>query len=156
MDDRGKQVSGIVDADSAKAAKAKLRRENKFPIELSEVSEEKKVKGKGLSMEINLRMLRGKVKINEMAIMTRQFATLVGAGIPVVESLTALSKQVEDDRQCCQYQGLQCNNLVIILPSCEVQPGEEQAQQRALDHIAIQKTIANQDVLGNDIVVGCV
>lgn len=96
MDAKGKQVSGIVDADSIKGAKAKLRREGRFPIELKETAEEKTIKGKGLSMEINLRALRGKVKINDLAIMTRQFATLVGAGIPVVGALTALSKQVED------------------------------------------------------------
>jgi general secretion pathway protein F len=98
MDAKGKQVTGIIDADTVKTAKAKLRRENKFPMSFAEVSEKTdRIKGKGLSMEFDLRQWRGKVKIQELAIMTRQFATLVGAGIPVVSSLTALSKQVEDD-----------------------------------------------------------
>lgn len=97
MNPKGKAISGFVDADSLKAAKSKLRLEGKYATDISEVSEQKATKGKGLNMEINLRALRGKVKIRDLAIMTRQFATLVGAGIPVVESLTALSKQVEDD-----------------------------------------------------------
>lgn len=97
MDAKGKQVTGIVDADSLKAAKTKLRRENKYPIELSEVAEGGKGTGKGLSRQVDLSFLRRKVKVQDLAIMTRQFATLIGAGIPVVESLTALSKQVESD-----------------------------------------------------------
>ena len=97
MNAKGKAVSGIIDADTLKGAKAKLRRDNKFPTELKEVAEHKKPNGKGLSMEINLKMLQRKVKVRELSLMTRQFSTLVGAGIPVVEALTALSKQIEDD-----------------------------------------------------------
>lgn len=97
IDAKGKQINGIVDADTVKGAKAKLRRESKFPTELTEVSEKKVTKGKGLSMEIDLSRFRTKVNIQDLAIMTRQLATLVGAGIPVVESLTAMSKQVESD-----------------------------------------------------------
>lgn len=97
MNAKGKTVSGIIDADTVKGAKAKLRRDNKFPTELKEVAEQKKTKDKGLSMEISLKMFQRKVKVRELSLMTRQFATLVGAGIPVVEALTALSKQIEDD-----------------------------------------------------------
>ena len=97
MNAKGKQVSGIVDADSLKGAKAKLRAEKKYPVEISEIAEKNRPKGMGLSREINLSFLKRKVKIQDLAIMTRQFSTLVGAGIPVVESLTALSKQVESD-----------------------------------------------------------
>ena len=97
MNAKGKQVTGLVDADTLKAAKAKLRKDGKFPISLEETSEQKKIKGKGLAMEINFSGLRQKVNLQDLAIMTRQFAVLVGAGIPVVDSLTALSKQTESD-----------------------------------------------------------
>ena len=96
MDARGKTVSGIVDAENEKAAKAKLRKEGKFPTFIEEAQEGKVTRGKGLSMEIDLRVLLGRIKTQDLAIATRQFATLIGAGIPIDSSLTALSKQVEN------------------------------------------------------------
>lgn len=96
MDARGKNVTGIVDAESEKAAKARLRKEGKFPTFLQEVSEQKATSGKGLSMEVDLRLLLGRVKARDLAISTRQFATLIGANIPMDQSLQALSKQVEN------------------------------------------------------------
>lgn len=96
MNANGKTISGIVDADSAKAARAKLRRDGMFPTEIAEVSEEKGLRGKGLSMEIDIKSLRGKVGIQDLAMTVRQLATMAGAGIPLVESIGALSNQVED------------------------------------------------------------
>lgn len=96
MDARGKNVSGIIDAESEKAAKAKLRKDGKFPTLVEEVKEGKATRGKGLSMEIDLRMLLGRVKSRDLAIATRQFATLIGARIPMDNSLQALAKQVEN------------------------------------------------------------
>ncbi|MCB9475815.1 MAG: type II secretion system inner membrane protein GspF [Deltaproteobacteria bacterium] len=98
MDAKGKTIKGIVDAETEKVAKAKLRKENKFPTSLKEVQEgeEKAVKGKGLSLEIDIRSLMGTVKAQDLAIATRQFATLIGAGIPMDSSLQALAKQVEN------------------------------------------------------------
>jgi len=95
LDAKGKEVTGIIDADTVKGAKAKIRRENRFPTSVEEVTEAQRIKGKGLSMEIDLSNLRKKVNVQDLAIMTRQFATLVGAGIPVVGALTSLSKQTE-------------------------------------------------------------
>ncbi|HPM77245.1 MAG TPA: type II secretion system inner membrane protein GspF [bacterium] len=96
MNANGKTISGIVDAESAKAARAKLRRDGMFPTEIAEVSEEKGLRGKGLSMEIDIKSLRGKVGIQDLAMTVRQLATMAGAGIPLVESIGALSNQVED------------------------------------------------------------
>jgi len=96
MNAKGKTVNGIVDADTAKAARAKLRKDGLFPTDINEVSEEKALRGKGLSMEIDLRALRGKVGLTDLAMTTRQLATLAAAGIPLVEAIGALSNQVED------------------------------------------------------------
>lgn len=93
---KGKQTKGIVDAENARAAKAKLRADKLFPTEIREVSEEKGLRGKGLSLEIDLKALRGKVSISDLAMTTRQLATLSGAGIPLVEGIGALANQVED------------------------------------------------------------
>ena len=92
----GKTMKGIVDADNVKAARAKLRQDGMFPTEIREVSEDKGLRGKGLSMEIDIKALRGKVALGDLAMTIRQLATLVGAGIPLVESIGALANQVED------------------------------------------------------------
>ncbi|MCZ7586378.1 MAG: type II secretion system F family protein [Deltaproteobacteria bacterium] len=88
-------MSGIVDAESEKAAKAKLRKDGKFPTSLTQAEEGKLTRGKGLSMEIDLRVLMGRVKTRDLAIATRQFSTLIGSGIPMDSSLQALAKQVD-------------------------------------------------------------
>jgi len=93
---KGKQVKGIIDSDTAKAARAKLRAKGIFPTDINEVEAEKGLRGKGLSMEIDIKALRGKVSLRDLAMTTRQLATLAGAGIPLVESIGALANQTED------------------------------------------------------------
>ena len=95
LNEAGKQVSGIIDADTLKGAKHKLRKTGLFPTEVAEG--EGKVKKPLLSREIDLKFgLRSRVNVSEVAIMTRQMATLVGAGVQVVPALTALIEQVDN------------------------------------------------------------
>jgi general secretion pathway protein F len=100
MDASGRQVSGIVDAENAKAARLKLRKENKFPTEIVEADESKgpRIKGRGLSMEINFKFFQDRVKIQELAVATRQLSTLLGASIPLFNSLNALIDQLEHEK----------------------------------------------------------
>ena len=98
----GKVESGIVDADTAKAARAKLRKAGVFPTDLTEEAGARgargAVKGKGRALEVDVKKLfGGRVSTQDLAIMTRQLATLLGAGISMIEALTALSEQVENE-----------------------------------------------------------
>ena len=88
----GKQVSGVRDADNPKVLRTALKREG---ILLTSANEEKDKK-KG-SRAINLGAFFNRVSTSDVAMMTRQLATLVGAGIPLVESVSALTEQVEKD-----------------------------------------------------------
>jgi general secretion pathway protein F len=85
----GRTVKGIVDADSSRAARLKLRRNGIFPIELHEEADAQSEKRE---LDV-LRFLR-RVKLQEVAIMVRQLSTLLSAGLPLVESLTAVIEQV--------------------------------------------------------------
>jgi general secretion pathway protein F len=85
----GRTVKGIVDADSSRAARLKLRRNGIFPIELREEADAQSDKQQ---FDV-LRYLR-RVKLQEVAIMVRQLSTLLSAGLPLVESLTAIIEQV--------------------------------------------------------------
>ena len=88
----GKNVTGVVDADSEKGARIKLRKMEVFPTTIGLSG---KRGGAVLSREVNLSFLT-RVKDQDIAAMTRQMATLVGAHIPLVETLAALVDQVDN------------------------------------------------------------
>ena len=88
----GKKVSGVRDADNPKLLRAALKREG---VLLTEAAEEKRSKKQGRA--INLGAFFNRVSIGDIAMLTRQLATLVGAGIPLVESVSALIEQVEKE-----------------------------------------------------------
>jgi general secretion pathway protein F len=89
----GKQVHGVRDADNAKSLRAVLKREG---ILLTSAQEELKArnaagaKGGGRALSIFNR-----VSVADVAMMTRQLATLVSAGIPLVEAVGALIEQMD-------------------------------------------------------------
>ncbi|MCL2725217.1 MAG: type II secretion system F family protein [Polyangiaceae bacterium] len=88
----GKQVSGVRDADNPKVLRASLKREG---VLLTKVNEEKGGAKKGRSIDLGGFFRR--VSVGDVAMMTRQLATLVGAGIPLVEAVSALTEQVEKE-----------------------------------------------------------
>jgi general secretion pathway protein F len=93
LDGRGKHAKGVINADSARAARAKLRQSGLFPTELLETQEaEAQQQSRGLR---DLQLLR-RVRPQDLTIMTRQFATLLAANLTVVDSLTALIEQTEN------------------------------------------------------------
>jgi general secretion pathway protein F len=87
----GKQVHGVRDADNAKALRAVLKREG---VLLTGASEEVKAKVGGRK-SIDAGSLFRRVSVADVAMMTRQLATLVTAGIPLVEAVGALIEQVD-------------------------------------------------------------
>ena len=94
LDPAGRDLKGIIDADSPRLARAKLRRSGIFPTEILTDRHVKKSEVEGVSIGA----LFGRIRIQEISIMTRQMATLVGAGLPIVEALTALIDQTENVR----------------------------------------------------------
>ncbi len=94
VDAAGKTVSGTIEAESERAARLKLRKGQIFPTRLSE-------EGKGgfsISLDQDVSILKSlrRVKVVEIAEMTRQLATLLGANIPLVDSLATLADQLEN------------------------------------------------------------
>ncbi len=94
LDPAGRDLKGIIDADSPRLARAKLRRSGIFPTEILIDRHMKKSGVEGVSIGA----LVSRISIQEISIMTRQMATLVGAGLPIVEALTALIDQTENVR----------------------------------------------------------
>jgi general secretion pathway protein F len=91
LDAKGKTVSGIIDADGAVAARQKIRSAGHFPVSLHEVQDGTAPKSERRSYSLKDRFTR--VRPAEIAIMTRQLATLIGAGFPLVSAMDALMAQ---------------------------------------------------------------
>ena len=103
FDSAGKNVKGLRDADSIKALRVLLKKEGVLATEVNESGKgatkgSKKADGKGeglLDREVDLAFLQT-VNTEDLALATRQLATLLQAGVPMVDSLTALIDQTEN------------------------------------------------------------
>ncbi len=93
FDERGKEIKGIIDADSPRLARQKLRANGIFPISLKE---EKKTEGEIGARDISLSWFSRRIKLSDVTVMTRQLSTLIGAGLPLVTSLNGLLEQTEN------------------------------------------------------------
>jgi general secretion pathway protein F len=89
----GKPVKGYRDADNAKSLRAVLRKDG---VLLTEANEEAERGTKGAN-KLNLFAFLQRPSTADVAVMTRQLATLVRAGVPLVESVAALTEQVEKE-----------------------------------------------------------
>jgi general secretion pathway protein F len=87
----GRTVKGVRDAENPKALRVLLRREG---VLLTEVLEESAARQKK-AREVDLKALFRRVSAVDVALTTRQLATLLKSGIPLVEALTALIDQLE-------------------------------------------------------------
>lgn len=86
----GKNVKGIVDAENLRAARAKLKKDQVYVVQINDK--------KKATIKKNKTGTRSgkKVGVQELALMTRQLATLIKANIPLVDALLAVSEQVEN------------------------------------------------------------
>ncbi len=90
----GKPVKGYRDAENPRALRALLRKEGVMLTSAQEEAEQKKKPKREIDLLAPLR----RITTSDVAIMTRQLATLVRAGIPLVDSLSALTEQVEKEQ----------------------------------------------------------
>jgi type IV pilus assembly protein PilC len=84
---------GELEGPSEMAVRAYLRQQQIIPT---------KITAKGKEIKFTLPFLKGKVKKKTLAIFTRQLATMIDAGLPLVQSLDILSKQEESET----FQGI--------------------------------------------------
>lgn len=86
----GKNVKGTIDADNIRSAKMRLKKQNIYVVQIADKSKKKQRSGK------KNKSISGSVGVGDIALMTRQLATLLKANIPLVDSLQAVSEQVEN------------------------------------------------------------
>jgi general secretion pathway protein F len=92
----GKSINGLLDAETSRSARGKLRKDGVFPTEVVEqrgVSSVKATASRSFHLPIFSR-----IPPLDLALATRQAATLLSSGIPLVEGLSALAEQTENVR----------------------------------------------------------
>ncbi len=88
-DREGNLISGVLEADSMSIVAAKLRDMGYAPVEIKPTGRV------NLRMEIRIPGLSDRVKLKDIALMSRQLATMVASGLSLVRSLSVLADQIE-------------------------------------------------------------
>ena len=107
LDARGQEVRDVIEASSEQEAIQALRQAGYYPTSVGPAGKAPKgaptpakpAKGQGMRKEINLNipfLERKTVKPKTLMIFTRQLATLIDAGLPLLRGLTVLGKQEPD------------------------------------------------------------
>ncbi len=91
VDSRGKTKKGVIEGDTPRQARALLREQGLMPTEVLPTLASQKSKSGKMSNRSN----KGKVSAAELALITRQLATLVESGLPLEEALVAIAEQGE-------------------------------------------------------------
>ncbi|CAB3749217.1 type II secretion system inner membrane protein GspF [Paraburkholderia humisilvae] len=87
----GKTLKGVLDADSARAGRSQLRAQGLTPL-IVELAAQRSQGERGQRLSLGRKLSQ-----REQAILTRQLASLLIAGLPLSETLTVLSEQGERD-----------------------------------------------------------
>ncbi len=85
----GQSLKGEMDAPSVEVVMAQLRRQGIQPGNVKE-------RGKGLDLELKIPGFEPKITAKDLVVFTRQFATMIDAGLPLVQCLDILGKQQEN------------------------------------------------------------
>lgn len=91
LDDAGKQRRGVLEGDTARQVRQKLREQGWIPLDVAEIARQE-------SSRPRLFALGGGASAQDVALITRQMATLVGSGLPLEEALQAVAQQSEKPR----------------------------------------------------------
>jgi general secretion pathway protein F len=92
----GKSINGLLDAETSRSARGRLRKDGVYLTELVEQRGAASLKATS-SRSFHLPSF-SRIPPLELALATRQIATLLGSGIPLVEGLSALTEQTENVR----------------------------------------------------------
>jgi len=91
LDNVGKERKGILEGDTPRHIRQLLREKQLLPVTVNEVAQKEAKRQRSFSLT------RG-VSTGDLSLFTRQLATLVRAGLPLEESLLAVSQQTEKPR----------------------------------------------------------
>ena len=91
LDPAGKESKGLIEGDTAKQVRQILRDRQLLPVQVTEVAQKEARRQRTFS-------LRKGISTSELAILTRQLASLSQSGLPLEEALLAVAQQNEQQR----------------------------------------------------------
>lgn len=92
LDAKGKSKKGLLEADTAKQVRQQLREQGLVPIEIEPASQKEKKQSSGMGL------FQPKISTTDLALITRQLATLVGSGLTIESALLAVAEQCDKAR----------------------------------------------------------
>lgn len=150
FDGNGKAVKGLRDADSVKALRALLKKDGILATDVNQsgkAGEKKPGEGGGiLDRQVDLAFLN-RVSTEDLALATRQLATLLQAGVPMVDSLVALIDQTEHKalKRILSQVKTEVNEGISL--------GDAFAKHKAFDHIYVNMVRAGESSGTLDVVL---
>ena len=101
LDARGKEVKGMLDAESPKTLRATLKKDGIRIVEHREENAPKSSRSTAAALastEVDLKKYFERITVAEVALVTRQIATLLKSGITLIDALSAIVDQVEKEK----------------------------------------------------------
>ncbi|AOE49021.1 type II secretion system inner membrane protein GspF [Kangiella sediminilitoris] len=92
LDPKGKQKKGVLEGDTARQIRQQLREKSLTPLEVNHVGDSVSRKEKGGGF------FGPKISVSDLALITRQLATLVKAALPIEEALKAVADQTDKSK----------------------------------------------------------
>ncbi len=93
LDKTGKEKKGVLEGDSPRAIRQQLREQGLIPLTVDEVSQKETSQSKKFSFS-----LRRGISATDLALITRQLATLFRSGLPLDEATATVARQSEKPR----------------------------------------------------------
>jgi len=90
---KGKNTSGVLEGDNARQIRQQLREKGLVPMEVEQVAE------KSSSSSGGFQLFKPRISASDLALLTRQLATLIESALPIEEALLAVAEQSEKTRQ---------------------------------------------------------
>lgn len=92
---RGRNVNGVLEGDNARQVRHQLREKALIPLEVEQVAE----RTQSARNNTGFTLFKPRISASDLALLTRQLATLVESALPVEEALLAVAEQSEKPRQ---------------------------------------------------------
>lgn len=91
---KGKNTSGVLEGDNARQIRQQLREKGLVPMEVEQVVEKSSGSSSG-----GFQLFKPRISASDLALLTRQLATLIESALPIEEALLAVAEQSEKTRQ---------------------------------------------------------
>ena len=93
LDAKGRNKSGILEGDNPRQIRTQIREQGLIPLEVEPAAEKEQKISKGFQL------FQPKISSGDLALLTRQLATLVESALPLEEAILAVAEQCEKPRQ---------------------------------------------------------